>query len=67
MTLEGLSYRETVQRIADSDFLQDSVRTRKKAVMDHSFLCRCLKAIEPKTWKRVNERLRAHAVEQSAH
>lgn len=65
MTLEGLSYRDTVQRIADSDFLQDFIRTRKKAVMDPSFLCRCLKAIEPKTWKRVNELLGAHAVEQS--
>lgn len=65
MTLEGLSYRDTVQRIADSDFLQDFVRTRKKAVMEHSFLCRCLKAIAPKTWKRVNELLGAYALKQS--
>lgn len=65
MTLEGLSYRDTVQRIADSEFLQDFVRTRKKAVMDHSFLCRCLKAIEPKTWKRVNELLGKYAVGQA--
>ena len=32
MMVEGLSYRETVVRIAESDFLQDFIRTRKKAV-----------------------------------
>jgi IS5 family transposase len=64
MTVEGLSYRETVVRIADSEFLQDFIRTRKKAVMDHSFLSRCFKAIQPQTWKRVNELLTAHCVEE---
>lgn len=55
--IEGLSLRETVVRIADSEFLQDFLRTRKKAVMDHSFLDRCLQAVRPTTWKRVNELL----------
>jgi IS5 family transposase len=55
MTVEGLSYRETVIRIAESEFLQDFLRTRKKAVMDHTFLHRCFKAIRPETWKRINE------------
>ena len=32
--LEAHSLRETVVRIAESDFLQDFLRTRKKAVMD---------------------------------
>ena len=32
--IEGLSLRETVVRIAESEFLQDFLRTRKKAVMD---------------------------------
>ena len=36
--LQGLSLRETVILIAGSDFLQDFLRTRKKAVMDFSFL-----------------------------
>ena len=31
MTVEGLSYRETVIRIADSEFLQDFVRTRRRS------------------------------------
>ena len=43
--IEGLSLRETVVRIADSDFLQDFLRTRKKAVMDHSFLDKCFTAL----------------------
>jgi IS5 family transposase len=55
MMVEGLSYRETVVRIAESEFLQDFIRTRKKAVMDHTFLNRAFKAIRPETWRRVNE------------
>ena len=52
--IEGLSFRETVVRIAESEFLQDFLRTRKKAVMDHSFLDKCFQAIRPATWKKVN-------------
>jgi IS5 family transposase len=66
MMVEGLSYRETVVRIADSEFLQDFIRTRKKAVMDHTFLSRCFKAIRPETWKRVNETLGRQSVEDEA-
>jgi len=58
--IEGGSLRETVVRIAESDFLQDFLRTRKKAVMDHSFLDRCFQAVRPATWKQVNAAL-AHA------
>jgi hypothetical protein len=32
--IEGLSLRETVVRIAESEFLQDFLRTRKRAVME---------------------------------
>ncbi len=63
MMAEGLSYRETVVRIADSEFLQDFIRTRKKATMDHTFLSRAFKAIRPATWKRVNEALGHASVE----
>src|SRR5512137_2041923 len=62
--IEGLSLRDTVLRIADSDFLQDFLRTRKRAVMDHSFLDKCLQAIRPATWKRVNELLGQKVVTQ---
>jgi IS5 family transposase len=53
-------------RIADSDFLQDFVRTRKKATLEYSFLSRCFQAIGPATWKRINELLgqQAHQEEK---
>lgn len=62
MMVEGLSYRDAVIRIAESEFLQDFLRTRKKAVMDHTFLNRAFKAIRPETWKRVNELLATGSV-----
>jgi IS5 family transposase len=62
--IEGGSFREKVVRIGESDFLQDFVRTRKKAVMDHSFLDRCFQAIRPTTWKRINELLGLWAVKE---
>lgn len=64
--IEGLSLRETVVRIAESNFLQDFLRTRKKAVMDHSFLDKCFQAIRPSTWKRINAALARAAVESKA-
>jgi hypothetical protein len=64
--IEGLSLRETVVRITESEFLQDFLRTRKRAVMDHSFLDRCLQAVRPATWKRINELLGQRAVKQQA-
>ena len=60
--IEGLSLRETVVRIAESDFLQDFLRTRKKAVMDFTFLDKCFHAVRPATWKRVNAALARAAV-----
>jgi IS5 family transposase len=64
--IEGLSLRETVVRIAESEFLQDFLRTRKRAVMDHSFLDRCLQSVRAATWKRVHELLtRQVAAEQT--
>ena len=60
--IEGLSLRETVILIAGSDFLQDFLRTRKKAVMDFTFLDKCLLAIRPETWRRVNQLLGQQAV-----
>lgn len=64
MMMGGLSYRETVVRIADSDFLQDFIRTRKKAVMDHTFLNKAFKAIQPETWRRINNRLLTHCTKE---
>jgi IS5 family transposase len=55
--VQGGSLRDTVRDIGESEFLQDFLRTRKKGVMDHTFLGRCLHAVRPITWKRVNELL----------
>ena len=41
---EGLPFREAVIRIGGDGFLQDFLRTRKKAVMDFSFLDKCFLA-----------------------
>jgi len=64
LCIEGLSLRDAVVRIAESEFLQDFLRMRKKPVMDHSFLDKCFKAVRPETWKRVNELLGRAAVRE---
>lgn len=64
--IEGLSLRETVVRIAESDFLQDFLRTRKRAVMDFTFLDKCFQAVRPATWKRLNAALAQAAVKSGA-
>src|SRR5664280_1276511 len=61
-SIEGLSFRDVVVRIAESEFLQDFLRMRKKTVMDYSFLNKCFKAVRPKTWKAINELLSQDAV-----
>jgi len=61
---EGLPFREAVIRMGGDGFLQDFLRTRKKAVMDFTFLNKCSLAIRPETWKRVNEVLGRYGVEQ---
>jgi len=58
--------RETVVRIAESEFLQDFLRTRKRAVMDHTFLDKCFQAIQPATWKQLNAVLAQAAVKSGA-
>jgi transposase, IS5 family len=64
--LEGLPFRDAVIRIGSDPFLQDFLRMRKRPVMDFTFLDRCFLAIEPKTWKGVNELLGQYGVAQKA-
>ncbi len=61
---EGLPFRDTVIRIGSDPFLQDFLRMRKKVVMDFTFLDKCFLAIQPETWKRVNEVLGQYGVAQ---
>lgn len=58
--LEGLPFREAVIRIGSDPFLQDFLRP----VMDYSFLDRCFLAIQPQTWRRVNELLGQYGVRE---
>jgi IS5 family transposase len=60
--VEGLPFRETVIRIGNEPFLQDWLRMRKKAVMDFTFLDRCFLAIQPETWRRINELLGKYGI-----
>jgi transposase, IS5 family len=60
--VEGLPFRETVIRIANEPFLQDFLRVRKKAVMDFTFLDKCFLAIQPETWRRINELLGKYGI-----
>jgi len=62
--MEGLPFREAVIRMGGDAFLQDFLRTRKKAVMDFTFLDKCSLAIQPETWKRVNELLGRYGVQR---
>ena len=60
--MEGLPFREAVIRIGSDGFLQDFLRMRKKPVMDFTFLDKCFLAIQPETWRRVNEQLGRYGV-----
>jgi IS5 family transposase len=64
--IEGLPFRDAVIRIGGDGFLQDFLRMRKRPVMDFTFLDKCFLAIEPKTWKGVNELLGQYGVAQGA-
>lgn len=52
--IEQLSYRETVIRIAESDFLRNFTRIGMGKVMGHVFLCGAFKHISPMTWASIN-------------
>lgn len=62
--IEGGSFRDTEVLIGESEFLQDFVRSRKKAVMEYSFVDRCFQAVRPATWKRINDLLGLRAEEE---
>ena len=64
--IEGLPFRDTVIRIGGDVFLQGFLRMRKKVVMDFTFLNKCFLAIDPKTWKGINEQLGQYGVAQGA-
>lgn len=57
MFVEQLTYRDTVIRVSDSDFLRNFSRIGMGKVMSHSFLCAAFKHIGSATWDTINDLL----------
>ncbi len=62
--MEETDWRGTVIRISESMFLRGFIRLGNRPVMDYSFLCKCFKAINPESWKKLNEELGQYALDQ---
>ena len=54
---EGLSFRDTVVRIADSTVLRNFTRLNSGKVMNYSILDTAFKTIRPQTWDTINGHL----------
>ena len=55
---------EDQRRFAEREVRGVVAQRGESQLMDHTFLNKCFKAIRPTTWKRVNELLAAHAVQE---
>lgn len=65
MFVEGASYRETVVRIENSEFLRNFVGLGLcKPMMDFSFLAKAFAAVSEQTWQAVNASLAQHAKDE---
>ena len=53
--IETLSFRDTIVRVAHSDFLRDFTRLGGRGMMDFTFLNKCFNAVRPETWREINE------------
>jgi IS5 family transposase len=53
--VEGIPYRETTVRIAESQTLQNFCRLEKKETINHSLICSAFNAISPETWQTINQ------------
>lgn len=62
--MEGTSLRKTIVRIAESDTLRNFVRLGNRDVLDYSTLDKCFNAIEPGTWKAINDILTGYATKE---
>lgn len=62
MQREGLDYRETSVRIAESDTLQHFCRLLKKPTIDYTLLNKAFGVLQPETWDTMNHLLALRAV-----
>jgi IS5 family transposase len=61
MQREGLDYRETSVRIAESQTLQSFCRLLKKPTIDFTLLSKAFSVIQPETWENINHLLALNA------
>jgi IS5 family transposase len=55
MQIEGMSYRDTTVRIAESITLQNFCRLDKKETINPMLICSAFNAITPETWQTINQ------------
>jgi IS5 family transposase len=66
MQREGLDYRETSVRIAESETLQHFCRLLKKPTIDYTLLNKAFGVLQPETWDTMNHLLALGAVTRGA-
>jgi IS5 family transposase len=59
--IEGVSLREVIVRVSESDFLRHFTRIFDGEIMSFSELDAAIKHIKPETWEKVNELLKRYA------
>jgi IS5 family transposase len=64
MFVEHSSYRATVVRIENSEFLRNFVRLGVRPAMDFTFLSKAFSAMSAETWKRMNEALASYGKQE---
>lgn len=62
--LEGASLREIIVRVDDSHYLRRFTRIHGGPMMNYTTLCRLRNAIQPETWKEMNQTLAKAAVKR---
>lgn len=60
-TIEGLSYRDTIIRVNDSDFLRNFVRIGSADLMSFAALEMAVKCVSAATWDKINAILAGYA------
>jgi IS5 family transposase len=66
MQREGLDYRETSIRIAESETLQQFCRLLKKSTIDFTLLNKAFGAIKPETWEMINHLLALESLSEES-
>ena len=60
--IENWSYRETIIRVSESDFLRNFTRIGMGKIMSFGFLCGAINQISVESWSKINEQLDTYAI-----